>query len=385
MKVLIYLSHPAQFLFYKNAVDELRKENHQVAILIKSKDILSGLLDAHGWDYYNIMPSPRGDSKLAIFWSLIRRDIRLFRFALKNKPDLLMGTDASLAHVGLLMRIPCITTLEDDFGVIKKLAYLTYPFTSNILVPQVCDVGKWQAKKTAYSGYMKLAYLHPKRFTPQKDNLKIDAESPYFLIRLSGLNAHHDFGMKGIDDKLLDKTILQLERKGRVYISSENSLRSKYDRYKLNIPLKDMHHYLFYANMLICDSQSMAVEAAMLGTPSLRFSDFAGKISVLEELENKFELTFGIKTSKPEKLFKKIEELLSTPDLREVFQHRRKKMLAEKIDVTAFLVWYIKEFPRSMKILKENPDYQVLDQRKWTPVNKQKINIACPTSPQTLI
>ena len=41
----------------------------------------------------------------------------------------------------------------------------------------------------------------------------------------------------------------------------------------------------------------MAVEAAMLGTPSLRFNDFAGKIGVLEELEHKYELTFAIPPS----------------------------------------------------------------------------------------
>lgn len=33
-------------------------------------------------------------------------------------------------------------------------------------------------------------------------------------------------------------------------------------------------------------------------------------------------------------------------------------MLADKIDVTAFLVWFIENWPESFKIMKENPDYQ---------------------------
>jgi hypothetical protein len=33
-------------------------------------------------------------------------------------------------------------------------------------------------------------------------------------------------------------------------------------------------------------------------------------------------------------------------------------MLSEKIDVTAFLVWFIKNYPKSVKIMKENPEFQ---------------------------
>ena len=102
----------------------------------------------------------------------------------------------------------------------------------------------------------------------------------------------------------------------------------------------------------------MLFRSAMLGVPSIRFNDFAGKISVLEELEHKYGLTYGIKTDQPERLFEKIDELLAMPNFREEFQHRRQKMLADKIDVTAFLVWFIENYPQSAKIMKENPDYQ---------------------------
>ena len=45
-------------------------------------------------------------------------------------------------------------------------------------------------------------------------------------------------------------------------------------------------------------------------------------------------------------------------ELSEEFQRRRQKMLSDKIDVTAFLVWFIENYPESAKIMKENPDYQ---------------------------
>ncbi len=103
----------------------------------------------------------------------------------------------------------------------------------------------------------------------------------------------------------------------------------------------------------------MSVEAAMLGTPSLRFNDFAGKIGVLEELEHKYELTFAVPSSKPQQLYDKVQELLDTPDLYETFQQRRQRMLSDKIDVTAFFTWFIENYPESRTIMKENPNYQL--------------------------
>jgi hypothetical protein len=75
-------------------------------------------------------------------------------------------------------------------------------------------------------------------------------------------------------------------------------------------------------------------------------------------LEHKYGLTCGIKPSEHEKIINKIIELLNLPNRREVFQYRRNKMLAEKIDVTAFLTWFVNEYPASVDVLKKNPDYQ---------------------------
>jgi len=33
-------------------------------------------------------------------------------------------------------------------------------------------------------------------------------------------------------------------------------------------------------------------------------------------------------------------------------------MLEDKIDVTAFLVWFVENYPESFSIMRENPDYQ---------------------------
>lgn len=360
MKIIVYLGHPAQFHFNKNIIHALHQDGHQVKILLKTKDVLEQLVQQSGFEYENIQERSRRNNKFSILLASLSRTIRVWKIARKYHPDILMGTDASIAQAGFLLNRPTLTTLEDDFDVIRKLAKLTYPFTSYIVAPEVCSVGPWETKKIPYNGYMKLAYLYPTRFTPSKDIVRkyIQADK-YCLIRLAQLTAHHDIGIKGLRVDLVKSIIKLIEQKGyTVYISSEADLEKDISPYKLEIKQSDIHHVLASATLLISDSQSMSVEAAMLGVPSVRFSDFAGRINVLEELEHNYQLTFGIPTQQPEKLKACIGELLSNKDINKLFQQRRERMLSDKIDVTAFIVWFIENYPESAKIMKENPEYQ---------------------------
>lgn len=360
MKILFYFGHPAQYLFLRKSIKILLLNRHKVKILIKTKDVLEDLLKQDRLDYVNILPEERSNSKISIALSLIKRNIKMFPIVLRFKPDLMIGTDATIAQLGWLFNINRITITEDDYTIIKTLGDLSYPFTQTILCPEVCSVGKWDHKKIGYAGYMKLGYLHPNVFKKKYDiREKYNLKKKYAIIRLAKLTAHHDFGVKGIDESFLDLIISQFEKKSiSIFISAEGGISEKYHKYIYNINPNDMHQILSNSEFLICDSQSMSVEASMLGIPSIRFSSFAGKISVLEELENKYSLTFGINPSDPQKLIKKLEELLLDKNLSENFQERRKKMIKDKINVTSFLVWFIENYPRSKEIIKKNSNYQ---------------------------
>lgn len=358
--IVIYIGHPAQFHFFRNIICLLQEKGYQVKLLLKTKDILEPLVQEAGFDYINIQKTIRKNNVFSIAIASFARSFEVYKIARKNNATMILGTDASVAQASRLLGVPGITVLEDDIEIISKMAKLTFPFTSSIVVPSVCRVGKWEAKKIPYYGYMKLAYLHPNRFIPNRDIAhKYIATDKYCIVRLAQLTAFHDVGIDGLNVELVLAIISQTEKYGyKVYISSESELDNRLKIYQLQIRHSDIHHVMSFASLLISDSQSMSVEAAMLGIPSLRFSDFSGRISVLEELEQKYALTFGIKTSQPQKLHDKINELLAMPHLREEFQKRRQKMLSEKIDVTAFFVWFIENYPESKKIIKENIDYQ---------------------------
>ena len=111
----------------------------------------------------------------------------------------------------------------------------------------------------------------------------------------------------------------------------------------------------------------MAAEAGVLGVPFVRFNDFVGRIGYLRELEDKYELGYGIHASvlssdspirrndgslQPsgvEELYKRIEQLVNMPaeERRKLWANRRNQMLSDKVDCAKFLTWFIEHYPES--------------------------------------
>ena len=219
--------------------------------------------------------------------------------------------------------------------------------------------------------YHELAYLHPNHFTPDPKIVEaygIDTSKPYFVMRFASLNAHHDNGSKGINTEIAERLVKILEPFGTIYITSERPLEPQFEKYRIKINPLDMHHVMAFASLYIGDSQTMAAEAGVLGVPFVRFNDFVGRIGYLRELEDVYELGYGIHASvlsadspirrndgsvQPsgvEELYKRVEALVSMPsdERRATFQSRREKMLSEKIDCAKFLTYFIENYPQSV-------------------------------------
>ncbi|MDD3320947.1 MAG: DUF354 domain-containing protein [Paludibacter sp.] len=360
MKILVYLGHPAHFYNYKNSISNWKKNGHDVVILIKKKDILEDLLRAADLPYYNILEEGRKDSKLGIFIGLLKRSVRLFMFCIKHRPTILTGTSVENSYVGKLLHLPVVNINEDDAAVVPLYAKLSYPCASQILTPQVCNNEKWDEKSIKYNSYHELAYLHPNHFVPDKSLVEkyFSVDEPYFVIRFAKLNAHHDTGIKGISAEIAERILAILKPYGRVFITSERELEPQFEPYRININPLHMHHVMAFAQLYIGDSQTMAAEAGVLGVPFVRFNDFVGRIGYLRELEDVYQLGYGLKTKDVDQLYETIEMIMKMPQRKEIFQKRRMKMLTEKIDFAQFLTWFIENYPGSVKIMRENPDYQ---------------------------
>ena len=70
-------------------------------------------------------------------------------------------------------------------------------------------------------------------------------------------------------------------------------------------------------------------------------------------------LTYVLNEENIDKAINKGIELLADKDTPNKWKQKRDIMLAQKIDVTQMLVWFVENYPESKRIMKENPDYQM--------------------------
>ena len=372
MNILVQLSHPAHFHLYKNAVKNLQEKGNNVYVLIKTKDILEELLQSSKIPYYNILPIAHRKNKVGILWDMLVRDWKILYFSLIHKIDLLTGSTPEVAHVSKLLGLYSVNTGEDDLEVVPAFAKITGPFIQTLLSPIVCDNKPLENRSVHYPSYHELAYLHPNHFAADKaivEGYGIDTTKPYFIMRFASLKAHHDNGISGINTQVAQRLIEILSSHGEIYITSERELEPQFEPYRIRINPLDMHHVMAFASLYIGDSQTMAAEAGVLGTPFVRFNDFVGRIGYLRELEDVYQLGYGIhatpltedspirrndgslQPSGTEALYNTVAQLVAMPaeERRALYATRREKMLSEKIDYAKFLTWFIENYPASAK------------------------------------
>jgi uncharacterized protein len=344
MTVLVYLGHPAHFHLFKESIKSLQSDSHKVVIVIKSKDVLEKLLIDSGLSYINITDNkPKKKGLVNLYIGFVKRMISLVKIIRANKPVVLVGSAAELAALGKYFRIPSYIFFEDDFEKVKKFAKIVGPLATKLVCPECCSAWKWNYKKVAHKSYHELAYLHPNHFTPDPEKVRgiFNLNERNFILRFAQLTAYHDKGKSGITTEIAQKLIDILSPHGNIFITSERELESQFEKFRIQISPLDIHHALYFADMYIGDSQTMTAEAAVLGTPAIRFNDFVGELSYLEELEHTFHLTVGIRTSQPDLLLEKVKQLIETPRLKQEWASRRAIMLKERIDLAPFITGLI--------------------------------------------
>ncbi|MCD4743814.1 MAG: hypothetical protein K8R67_15230 [Desulfobacteraceae bacterium] len=247
-----------------------------------------------------------------------------------------------------------------DTEKVRHDAVLTFPFATHILTPSCFkkNIGK---KEINYHSYNELAYLIDKYFRPDPgiyNMLKINTNERYMIVRYVSHSAVHDIGVKGMSIETKIKAVQEFSKYVKVFVSSETELPDALKPYRIPIPPERMHHALFYAELLYGESATMSSECAVLGTPAVSIDDVGRGYT--DEQEKKYGLVFNFSTSRAEqeKSIHKSIELLKRSDLKTESKCKRETMLAEKIDLTSFLVWFVENYPESVKTMKDTPDYQ---------------------------
>ena len=294
MNYIFELNHPKHYYQFKSVMSILQGRGHRIKVLARDKDVLLKVLDEENVPY-EVFGEHRDSLSGKLFSSLsIYRNYR--KIAKSFRPDVIVSK-ASLYGVLVARALKCRSFIFPDSEVVALTNRLVAPLATRIVTPEpfALDYG---SKHQKIKGLFEDCYLSPEvlsidRHFPEDNGL----ERPYAILRFVGWAANHDINNNGfsLDEKI--KLAEAVSRYMTVYISSEKALPPELAQYKLKTPAARIHDVLANADLYVGDSQTMAAEAALLGTPSIRSNSFVGDgdMSNFKMLENKYGLLLNIR------------------------------------------------------------------------------------------
>jgi len=336
MHILTDITHPAHVHFFKSAIKIWRDKGHKVTITTRQKEMTTRLLENLGFDFIDLGPASSGLAGL--MKELPRRDLKLARIILSQKPDVLAAIGGIfIAHAGFLTRTPSVVFYDTENARAQNI--LTYPLATAVITPKCYEAWAPRKKHIVYKGYHELAYTHPNYFKPDPSVLSIYGLKPgedFIILRLVSWGATHDVLDRGITN--VKEAVSRLSRFGRVLITSERNLGEEFSDYCIKASPELVHHLLYYAKLFIGESATMASESAMLGTPAVFIS--TSRRGYTNEQEKKYGLTYTFSSGETcqEEGLNKAVEILEDPESDNKWKKKQQKMLSDTIDVTCFIV-----------------------------------------------
>jgi len=337
MRIIVDLIHPANIHYFKYFINIMKSKNHDILITARDKDVLQQLLNAYQLSYISTGRGTIGTG------AIIGKALYLL---ITTVPDYVLSFGSTpCAVASYLLRIPHISFEDTEHAKLNRKLYK--PFTNFILTPSSFyeNIGKNHFR---FNAYMESFYLHKNRFTPNPNvlnQLNIPPHEKFIFLRFVSWEAFHDIGQKKIN------LVYELKNYCKVLISSEGAIPEKLKEFEIKVSPEKIHDVLAYAALYIGEGGTMASECALLGVPAIYINSLP-LMGYLDD-ERKAGLLFYLH-NQHDILTKAIKILSGGID----YMRLRDKLLEDKIDPTAFLVWLIENYPQSKKILQKNPEYQ---------------------------
>lgn len=349
MRIALFVNTPAQAHFIKNLIKILSGDGHTVYILSREYGETISVLDELNIAHF-VYSKPKKSKMLKIMNFPL--DILNAFLYLRNKDlDLIFGFGINETYTGILLNKP-VVVFTDSESIVNKITFsiqfsLFIPFVDVVITPTSFrqDIGE---KQIRVNSYKELAYLHPKYYHTNDnifDLLGIKRNEDYVLLRFNAFDAVHDAGIKGFKDEDKSRLVSELEKYAKVFISSETNIPDNIRDRIAQIPKSRIHDALYYAKLLVTDTQTMTTEAALLGTPAVRCNRFVNKNDMgnFIELENQYGLIYNFDNSND--AIEKAILLVRNPNLKEEWIAKRKRVLEDKSDMTSFIVEFLESFP----------------------------------------
>ena len=361
-KILFIVFHPVEPHIYNSVASKFDNNSTDIRYAIfDSEGIVEKIIKSYNMRYYKM--GRKIDNRILRLLYVPIVLLKLLYIILVFRPKIIFSASSPyIGLVSLITRTQSIGWSDTETATFNN--NLATKFFKTILLPDTFYSPINSNNIIRFSGYKELTYLHSDSFKQDPNILKelnLNQSDKIVLMRFSALKAMHDIGLKSeavnYDDDILEfiKDI-ELKYKAKVFISiTERDLDDRFNNYKLNIAPEKYINLLSFCSLYIGEGTTTAAEAGVLGIPWIALRNES--LGYILDQEKNYSL--GFRTNDINAAFSRAHQYLSNNNLKQEWQQKRKKLLNDKIDVASFLHWFIKEYPESDKIMKENPNYQL--------------------------
>ena len=273
-------------------------------------------------------------------WILVLLMIALIRF----RPSVALSLSSPyLVILSRILGITCVTFDDTDdnprlLPLIKKSTYLLSPAT----YPHRFHKGHFHLP-----ALKELAYLHPALFKSEQVRTGI-------FFRITRTDSIHHSNASKLDQGVVLEKMERLSRYHPVFLSSETDPEQEIGKAIRRADPIHIHRDLATCKVFWGNSATMAAEAAVLGIPAIFVS--AEKFAYIKELEA-YGLLYYYHPDDLNDSLEKLDAILAGDPPVSHFLKSHDLLLREKLDMTAFMAWFIETLPDSALIMEKEPEY----------------------------
>ena len=146
-------------------------------------------------------------------------------------------------------------------------------------------------------------------------------------MRFVSWEASHDVGEQGLSYANKLRLVEILSARGRLLISSEAELPEELKPYRLPIPVHRVHHLMAQASLLAGESATMASRG------------------YIDDQQARYGLVRHYTHEQQDDAVAAVEAMVDDPNLAQRASQARQQLLAERIDVTAWMINFFEKRP----------------------------------------
>ncbi len=360
MNILIAINYPAHVHYFRNFIKIMKERGHHFIIVNRDHPTINQLLD-----YYKIEHIIKGKrrkdlSTFKTLFYLLKYVKYLVGLSRRLHVDCYIGfASAPCALTSFVLQKPSVLIDDTDHNIKNQAIYL--PFCSWVFTPFYFSSplfqNRWANRKTEkLQAYVEQFYLHSKYYHPDDNILNTLGltHQNYVIIRFSAFDASHDKGVQSLDIETRKNIIRCLERKYKVILSLESHMDDDFfSKRILTFPPHKMHDLLYHAHMIVTEGATMASEAFVLGVPYLYINPIkCGNIN--QQCSHSPER--ARQSSNASEILSIINEMMWTNVDQDMC---RTEVERYTISPSDYLTWFVENFPKSKKTVRNNAHYQL--------------------------